>query len=342
MRWRLLVALSMWTTVAAAGEPFQWGVNGHPVSQVGYLQVPLAVQLDLVSELGAGWYRTDWDAARLPSDMARDDELVAQAERRKIRLLPVIFSPVGRKKGAAPEEIRAAAAAFAKEVAGRYKGRITHWELSNELDIYAMIRKGEKTRSGQVWQWGSPAGNRPEDYEETRYQQAKAEIQGLYEGVKAADPAAMTIVDTGGWLHYGFTDRLITEDHVPFDILSWHWYSEMGEMTNVQGKLNLVELLKRYGKPLWITEINRRGGSSGGKEKEQAQYVARAAARLRGNPAIGALFIYELLDEPYFGANNPESYYGLVEIARGDDNRWRFQRKKEAFDAFRAAIAGSR
>jgi hypothetical protein len=329
-------------TSTAAREPFRWGVNGHPVSQVGYFQVPIATQLDLVKELGAGWYRTDWGPDAFHNQAARFDELVAEAARRKIHLLPVLFAPNGRSRDATPEQIRAAAFAFARAAVSRYKGQITHWELSNEIDNYAMIHKGEKARDGKVWQWGDPAGNRPEDYEESRYQKAKAEIQGLYGGVKAADPNAMTMVDTGGWLHYGFVERLVNEDRVPFDILAWHWYSEMGEMTRVQGKLDLVTKLAGYGKPLWITEINRNGGSMNRGEKDQADYVGKAAAQLRGNPAIAALFIYELLDEPYFGPHSLESYCGLVELGRNGQNRWEVVRKKQSFETFKRVIAQSR
>jgi hypothetical protein len=327
---------------AREGKPFAWGINGHPVAQEGYFQVPIARQLDLVHELGAGWYRTDWGAEAFHRNTARFDELLAEAERQKIRLLPVIFAPNGRSRDATPEEIRAAARAFAREVAGRYKGRITHWELGNELDNYAMVRKGEETPSGKLWQWGDPDGSSRDNYEESRYQRAKAEIMGLYEGVKAADPTALTMVDTGGWLHYGFTDRLLHEDHVPFDILAWHWYSGMGDMTKVQGKFDLLARLAGYGKPLWITEINRNDGSMDGQEKEQAEYVGRAATQLHSNPAIAALFIYELLDEPYFGQKNAEAHYGLVKIVRNKKNMWQVERNKEAFEVLKAVIAADR
>lgn len=154
-----------------------------------------------------------------------------------------------------------------------------------------MIHRGEKARDGKIWKWGDPAGNRPEDYEESRYRKAKAEIQGLYEGVKAADPGTTTVVDTGGWLHYGFVERLVNEDHVPFDILAWHWYSAMGDMTHVQGKLDLVARLAGYGKPLWITEINRQGGSMNGGEREQADYVGKATAQVRQSGYRGAVHL---------------------------------------------------
>jgi len=177
-------------------------------------------------------------------------------------------------------------------------------------------------------------------YNEERYARARAEIQGLYDGVKAADPAAQTIVDTAGWLHYGFIERLVKEDHVPFDILAWHWYSEMGDITKVQGKLDLVQFLRRFGKPLWITEINRRDGSKGHRGKEQADYLSQTAAQLRANPHIHAFFVYELLDEPYFGANG-ESDYGLVEVVRSASGKWQVSQKKPAFEALKSVFAST-
>ena len=340
MRSLTLVAIfiGMAINVFAASGPFHWGINGHPVSQEAYWDVPLSVQLDLVSELHVGWYRIDIGSKAFVANTLRCDEFVSGAEERKLRILPVLLSSPGPWSATAtPEEIRKSATAFAQSIVSRYKGRITHWELSNELDAFAMVRKGETTRSGTLWKWdGAPDGSNPDDYDEARYQKAKAEIQGLYEGIKAVDPSAVTIVDTAGWLHYGFIERLVNEDHVPFDILAWHWYSEMGDMTNVQGKLDLVALLKRFGKPIWITEINRRDGSKGGKDNEQAVFISQAAAQLRTHPDISAFFIYELLDEPNFGANG-ESHYGLVEVAKDQHGKWQISRRKPAFDLFKAA-----
>ncbi|HXQ80195.1 MAG TPA: glycosyl hydrolase [Opitutaceae bacterium] len=314
-------------------------MNGHPVTQLGYFDVPLAEQVDLVAEAGAGWYRVDLGARDFAASTARFDELLTDAERRNIRLLPVLsLSPGGRGDAATPQQIHAAAVAFGRAVAGRYRGRITHWELGNELDIQALIRKGDRGRNGALWRWGDPDGSRPEDYEEGRYERARAEILGLGEGVRAADRGAATVVDTSGWLHYGFIERLVNEDHVPFDVLAWHWYSEMGDITRVQGKLDLVAYLKRYGKPLWLTEVSRRGGSAGASGRDFAEFVTHTVAQLGANPGIGGLFIYELLDEPYFGEAG-ESQYGLVEIARDGRGKWAVTQRKQAFDAYRSVIA---
>ena len=243
-------------------------------------------------------------------------------------------------RGAEPETVRAGAFVFARRVAERYRGRVTHWELGNELDAVALLRRGDTTQGGRTWSWGDPDGSRPEDYEERRYRRALAEVRGLAEGVRSADPGAATVVGTAGWLHYGFVERLVGQDRVAFDVLAWHWYSEMGDMTRVQGKLDLVGRLARFGKPLWLTEINRRDGSRGGREAEEAGYLSTALAGLRANPAVRGLFVYELLDEPYFGEGG-ESRYGLAEIARGPDGRWAVARRKPAFLALQSLAGGA-
>ncbi|HZZ20480.1 MAG TPA: glycosyl hydrolase [Opitutaceae bacterium] len=311
----------------------QFGINGHPFSQSGYFDISLEKQLNLVAESGARWYRVDISTENFQASTARLDELIRLSEARGIQLLPVLISSSGaRSPGGTLHEIREFAAQFARKIAGRYRGRITHWELSNELDDYCLIKKGETTRSGKHWEWGDPDGSHADDYEEARYQRAKAEILGLADGVKSVDPAARTIVDTAGWLHYGFIDRLVSEDRVPFDILSWHWYSEMGDITRVEGGMDLASYLQRFGKPLWLTEVGRRGGSASGKEHEQAQYMALDLKALAANPQIGGLFVYELLDEPYFGEAG-ESHYGVVTLGRGPDGRWAITGRKEAFEA---------
>lgn len=340
-----IVLLASALAAAAANgqsDDFRWGVNGHPYVQEGYRDVPVADQLDLVAELGADWYRCDWYQGRLEKSPESFDALVDEAERRGLRILPVIFPSTGSRSDATPERIRAESAKFARALVSRYRGRIAYWELDNELDLVAMVRRGETCRDGVVWKWGDPSGDRPEHYEESRYRKVEAELRGLYEGVRSADADALTIVDAAGWLHYGFFERLVNEDRVPFDILGWHWYSEMGDMTRVRGDLDVLERLRGYGKPIWITEINRRGGSMGGKEREQADYVTRAARQLRVQKGVKAFFIYELLDEPYFSPENPESHYGLVGIARGPNGGWRVGPKKQAFRDLREVIRETR
>lgn len=194
-----------------------------------------------------------------------------------------------------------------------------------------MVHKGETMNTGEVWQWGDPDGDKPEHYEDGRYELAKAVLLGLADGVREASKNAKRIINTGGWLHYGFIQRLI-DDKVQFEILGWHWYSDMGDITNVRGNFNLWGHLTSFGKPIWITEINRRNGSINENEEEQANYIKEVASQIRNLKEIKAFFVYELLDELYFGKDNPESYYGFVKLKKNEENLWVVGEKKQAFD----------
>ena len=339
VRCMLVVVWAAMTAVACGGE-FHWGVNGHPGAQEGYRQVPIAAQLDLVVELGAKWYRCDWSEGAFRAAPSAYDALVDEAARRGIRLLPVIFPDTSCRSERPLAESRAAAERFARALAARYRGRVSHWELDNELDNWAMVRKGEKCPDGRVWQWGDPHGNNPNHFQEDRFQRARAELEGMHAGIKAADPAAKTIVDSC-WIHHGFIQRLFVQDRVPIDILGWHWYSEMGDPANTSGGFNLLAHLKGFGKPIWFTELNRRGGSLRGKHAEQAEYLLKLGRQLRASPGVEAMFVYELLDEPYFGPDNPESHYGLAELLRGGDGLWQIGPRKPAFGALRSLLGES-
>lgn len=338
----LLLALLAACACAGTEHPILWGVTGHPNAQEGYREVPIAAQLDLVKELGATWYRCDCSEGSFESGRADFEALLDEAGKRGLHILPILFPNVGATSEAAPDVIREAAFRFGRRIAERYRGRVTHYELANERDSFALIHKGERDRAGKPWEWGDPNGDKAEQYEEGRYQKVKAEIIGLHEGIQAGDPAARTIVNSGGWLHYGFFERLIREDKVAFDILGWHWYSEMGELLRAHTGTNLHEILRGFGKPIWVTELNRRGGSLGGNAQAQSGYLFQSAQRAAALPGVEALFIYELFDEPYFGAENPESHYGLVELTQGDNPRWRIGARKEAFLTLQRLFTGGR
>lgn len=58
---------------------------------------------------------------------------------------------------------------------------------------------------------------------------------------------------------------------------------------------------------------------------------------MREHPAIAAFFVYELLDEPYFGEAG-ESDYGLVRLTRQPGADWQAVAKKPAFKALKSVI----
>lgn len=308
------------------------GLSGHTLSEDIYRDIPMERQLDMLNELGATVYRVDSPFTSGRSDEL--DDLIAAAKKRNIQILLILYSPLGFFDDASPEVVREAARASAFRLVSRYRDDIKYWALSNEPDDLAIYQPGDRMPGGKRWRRDTPDGSKPSHYNTAKYEWARAAILGLGEGVREADPDAIRIVNSAGWLHYGFIERLVN-DRVPFEILAWHWYSEMGDITSVgEDEFDLLSRLEEFGKPIWITEGNRREGGPPGQEKEQADYLADTIHRMASLfPRIRGYFVYELLDEPFFGPKNRESHYGLSQVGRGDRDQWVLGRKKEAFAA---------
>lgn len=309
------------------------GVSGHPLTEPAYLGVPFSRQLNLVKELGATWYRIDLPPTRFQFD--RMDRLVAMARRRGVTILPILFSPITYEDKKDPEEVRKVARDYAFRVVSRYRSEIKYWALDNETDGDSILQPGEAAGEGHGAK--DLDGDKPEHYHQGRYEWARAALMGLGEGVRAADPEAKRIVNSAGWLHYGFIERIVNDD-VPFEIIAWHWYSEMGDITDVGDKhFNLLSHLEDFGKPIWITEGNRREGGPPGEEEEQAEYLAGAIRGMASlYPRVRGYFVYELLDEPNFGPDSVESHYGLYRMKKKGRNQWAVDKPKRAFEAVAA------
>lgn len=324
----LVLYLAATCALAAAPDaPFILGVNGHPYQQEGYRAVSLEQQMELLRELGVRWYRTDWGSG---NDFSQRDALVAAAEAKGVRLLPILFPDVSAAKGNL-REIRRLAFDCGKTIASRYRGRITHYELSNELDCRAMT----KWPNG-----GDRDGAARSDYDFHEYIALCEMLRGLAEGIREGDPNAKRIIDCAGWLHFGFMDRLV-DDAVPFEIVAWHWYSEMGDITtpkqSYSGKWDVLEKLKSSGKEVWVTEGNRRDGDKDDQGQAQADYLTDQINKLHKGGIVKAYFVYELLDEPYFEGG--EAHYGLVKLDKRDGN-WTIGERKPAFQALQRLLAG--
>ena len=140
-------------------------------------------------------------------------------------MLPILFAPVDRDPHPFPDPatdsgsdalfaVAAVAERYAVQVAGSLVAAgVTTFELSNELDnrCIQLDAKGN-----------APNGNLPTMFNDTKFTYYAAILRGLNAGVKRASPAAKTIVNSAGWLHYGFFTRLVTELGLPFDIIGCH------------------------------------------------------------------------------------------------------------------------
>jgi hypothetical protein len=222
---------------------------------------------------------------------------------------------------------------LARDLVSRFKHDIRVWELGNELENYAIIQPCEVQDDGVQYNcaWGPAGGVGPLEYFGPRWQKSSAVLKGLSDGAMAADPTVRKAMGTAGWGHVGAFERML-QDGIRWDISVWHMYGDDPEWA--------FKHLVKYGKPIWITELNHPLGSQYG-EIGQAEGIGRDLRRvldLRASYPIEAVHIYELLDEPYW-APDFEAFMGLVAIDKASDGAWKPGRTKPAYDVVKRLIA---
>jgi hypothetical protein len=279
-------------------NPF-FGMCGH--SWQPYTNHSATTIINRVKSAGAGIYRVDLGTGAY----ALTDALLAAANAGGIKLLAILQSPDATYAGAYNEALAFSSA---------YAGKIPYYQISNEPDLQC----GTVGGNGQL----------PSDFDDTLYAATKTKLQGLLDGVRAGDPSARAIVNFT-WTHYGIVQRLF-DDGLVFDIIGVDWYSNMDDITNTVGGLNMPSYLKsQFGKPVFITEGNRWEGSTGGLETTQRDYINQIVQSMYRNKDISAYIAYELLDEPEAGVEF-ERHMGLMYAPTAE---------KPAFSAYKRAIS---
>jgi hypothetical protein len=308
----------------ATQAAMMWGVNGHPL--VSYPGVSFAQQLDLVKELGAHAYRVDVTNVDQAPQFAR---LLGEAKARDIEILPILIPPVDLAKQT-EGRLYDISKAFAETFGRRFKGQVPVWELSNEIETYALINSCEMRDDGSHYpcQWGLAGGVGALDYYGPRYVKVLAVLRGLSDGIRETDPSARSAIGTSGWGHIGILQRY-KQDGLSWDITVWHMYGQDPEWA--------FKLMAPIGKPIWITELGTVAETGPAQAAEMKKWMDRLEA-LAPTYHIEAAFIYELLDETYWGSG-PEATRGLVTLVKAPSGGWTLGPAKPAFAAVQESIA---
>lgn len=314
----------------AAASDLIWGVNGHPFT--AYPGVSFEEQLALVEKLSMRWYRVNLHADHTTADF---ETLLGLAQARGITLLPIL-EPEGDFDTDDAETIRALAYDHGRAMARRFAGRVPVWELSNELESYAIIQPCEMRDDGTRYpcEWGPAGGVDALDYVGARWAKVSATLDGLSRGVADGDPSARRAAGAAGWGHLGMFERLVA-DGVAWDITVWHDYQGVSD--------EYLGVLAGYGKPIWLTEFNAGSGGFASLEDNARMLGERMAyyhAR-RARFGIEAAFVYELLDETYWG-DDFEARMGLFTLVEDGAGGWRVGPSKPAAAAVRDAIEALR
>lgn len=273
-----------------------YGINGHNNYGGGYLLSSPAVQLTQLQDLGIKMYRNEVFEQWSATNLAGVAKTMAAGG---ITVYPVMLMNIDY-----PDEQTAYNAAYAF---GRQVAR-SSYEVTNELGTPCLV--------------GWVDGVRPTDFDNQKFQIARGVVRGMIAGIRSVDSTGKIIMGGETWLHYGFDVMLAngtqpdgTSGHpvATWDITTWHWYSEQGNITNAcggTGCFNVLATLKSFGKPIWMTEVGVRPYFPG-TQQQAAAYLA--------NDMLGALLViapydieslqgYELYDDLPGG----EGDYGLL------------------------------
>jgi hypothetical protein len=163
------------------------------------------------------------------------------------------------------------------------------WELGNEYEIYALT-------GGTC---SADDGSTICQYNLATYDIERGLLRGLLDGIHSVNPSALGMVDAGGWCHYAFQKQLLL-DGVKFDLTGWHWYSNMGNITNAHcsaGPTNVLGILNSWGKAIWLTEFNSNQSSLSSVQGAWLIPTMSQWSSLASTYNITAAFVYQLLDQ---------------------------------------------
>jgi hypothetical protein len=327
----VLGATCVLITTSLAQADITWGVNGHPIAS--YPGFPIYRQLDFVRDLGMKSYRIDISSEESVDTLS---SLVEEGKKRGITILPVMTPGDTNLEKDTAEQLYSKARKLAVALGSRFKEEIRVWELGNEMENYAIIKRCEMRDDGTRYpcQWGDAGGVSPLDYFGPRWAKVSAVLKGLSDGITEVDPKIRKAMGTAGWGHIGAFERMRNDD-IKWDISVWHMYGEDPEWAFKQ--------LVSYGKPIWVTEFNNPYGSQR-SEQRQAEGLSQQIGRLRNLQVrynIEAAYVYELLDETYW-APDVEAFMGLVRFNKGQNGSWIVGEPKPAYLAARDMIHGPR
>ncbi len=303
-----------------------WGVTVLTFPFPTYKESFTRTQIQEAKKLGINTIRVDY----VPTNPKASEVAVDEARKQKLEV--VLLIPFGPKDIFSDKDLAANTDRYVTDIVNRFKGKVSVYQLATEAASVALNNDASKH------------GIKSSDYPASRLKAVITWVKTASETVKRVDPSAKRLVNDQ-WVHVGFFDQLLAEG-ADFDILGWNWFSDMGTtidtvtLNQQTGETyQLLSKLESYNKPIWLTEVNRRQGSNGGKEPEQAAFITTMGDYVASRPVIKGFFVFNLLEDQ--AAPPQEKGYGII-TATDNGKEQLITGHKAAFDAYKTVIKNGR
>ncbi|MFC6099793.1 glycosyl hydrolase [Olivibacter domesticus] len=286
---------------------FTWGINGHPFTQHQYRFSTWNDQINLLDDLGMDSYRIDLPL--INTGVAKNEKLILDFFKRlkaiHVKPMPVVFP---KENMDITDSIGSYKSFFnqGEIFATRYGEFIDVMEIGNEWDVRVM-KKGKPVD-----------GTKREHFNLEESKKVMWILAGFIDGVKSVKPS-MKISLSVVWTHLYYLE-LLKHYQIKYDIIGYHWYSNMGNITNVRKPYGdiLSKVKYLYNKEIWITEFNTHQGTRKKTFKEQDEYIKETLNQLLKQGIIKGFFIYELFDQAALKGKYPsEVSFGITYLDGG-------------------------
>lgn len=283
-------------------KAFVWGVNGHPFTQVTYKPSTWRDQMIYLSDLNVDYYRVDLRLTKtglIYSDKIFFD-FMDQLRSHNIKPMFALFPREDKMQGDSAvvyKEYYQQGKSFTQ----RYGSSLEVVEVGNEWDLKLMKRDDKLD------------GTKSAHYNLENGKKRLWLLKGFIDGIKSVNPTIKVSLSLT-WTHWYYLE-LLQAYNVNYDIIGYHWYSNMGNMTKVRSPYGnfLPKIKNTYKKAIWVTEFNAHRGTKSSSFEKQNNYVQENINDLLEQGIVSGLFIYELFDQLALRPRFPsESHYGLL------------------------------
>jgi hypothetical protein len=294
-----IVAVKAGTSSGSEQTPistsFMLGLNAHSMGNIAYSPVSMTTQMSILKKMGMKAMRQNFNVNSDGSISGPTtlDQLMSAANTNGINILAMI-NITTLNYSSSESTNYAAGKSLGSNVAAKNSSRFTYYELGNELDNKAIV---------------SGNGDVASDYNSQKLRASAAFLKGMNDGIKLKQPGAKTMID-GSWKHFYFLQYMQTYG-VKFDIVAWHWYSDMEKAIASSSSPDITKKLSSlFTKPIWFTEVGQRWTNVSNIDQMQSDFVNAFIKRMKANSQVKVGLCYEMFDEPF--RTGAEGHYGFI------------------------------